>query len=176
MEVLAYLLEIIKYITAGFIVFYLAWLVIKKFLSDSYRTDLIELKKASLAHSLPLRLQAYERLILFLDRINPSNMMLRLHVTGATVQELHNLALSDIRAEYQHNVTQQLYVSGESWKVIQRIKDDTISLINNAAKGLPADAASFELSKALLLHLANMEESPYEAASAIIKKEIQQLF
>ena len=114
-------------------------------------------QKAERLQLLPLRLQAHERLILFIERINPSNLFLRHHQQGIAVAELRSLILQEIRAEYQHNVAQQLYVGSGTWEVVRKLKDDTLAMINNAAQGLPEDAGGIDLSRKVLQHLASIE-------------------
>jgi phosphoribosyl 1,2-cyclic phosphodiesterase len=87
---------------------------------------------------------------------------------------MQNVILSDIRAEYQHNISQQIYVTDTSWHVVKKMKDETIGMIHNAVTGLPDTASSVELSKVILTHLANLEdENPYEKALEIVKQEVQ---
>lgn len=173
----AYILEILKYTISGILVFCAGWFFVQSYLKEIFSYKLIEIKKASQEQILPLRLQAYERIILFLERINPDNMLVRLLVPGMSAIEMQGVILSDIRAEYQHNITQQLYVSHTSWSVLKKIKEDTIGLVNNAIKGLPTDASAVDLSKVILTHLANLEsDSPYEMALNTVKRDIQQIF
>lgn len=177
MEATAYLLDLLKYIIAGLLVFFVGWYFVKEQISKNYNRKLYELQKSSQNHNLPLRLQAYERVVLFLERINPANMLIRLHVSGMTAQEMHNLIISDIRNEYQHNISQQLYVSNQAWTVVRKIKDETITLINSAAQNLPGSASGVDLSKAILSHLATLEtDNPYDVALGLVKRDIQQLF
>ncbi len=177
MNSLAYLLDIVKFAIAGLIVFFVGWLFVKEFLNQRFNFRMIEIKKESLKQTLPLRLQAYERTVLFLERINPSNMLIRLHVQGMSAREMQNVIISDIRAEYQHNISQQLYVSATTWGVVKKIKDDTISIVNSAVLALPDNATSGDLSKSILIHLAGLEtENPYEVALDIVKKDVQVLF
>lgn len=136
----------------------------------------IELNKESRAHLLPLRLQAHERLIIFIDRINPVNLFVRLHQPGFTVKELQSVILNEIRTEYQHNITQQLYLSPMAWAVVKQLKEDTIGMVNNVAHTLAPDANGIELSKTVLQHMATIEENPYDVALAVIKKDIHNLF
>lgn len=173
----AYLLDIIKFALAGLIVFFAAWFFVKEYLDQRFNFRMIELKKESVKHTLPLRLQAYERVVLFLERISPSNILLRLHVPGISAREMHSLIISDIRAEYQHNISQQLYVSATTWNVVKKIMEDTVSIVNSAAGALPEQATGAELSKSILIHLAGLEsENPYDVALNIVKKDVQALF
>ena len=177
MEVLTYFfIDVLKFIIAGTVVVYIAWQIIKSELDKVNQASLIELKKTSLTTTLPLRLQAYERLTLFIERINPANMLVRVHVAGTTVREIQQFLIAEIRTEYQHNITQQLYVSAQAWAIMNRIKDDTISLINNTAIGLSPEASSVELSKVILTHLANLEDNPYEAGLMLLKHDMQHFF
>jgi hypothetical protein len=151
--------------------------MVKEYMGQQMALNIRDVKLANLAHTLPLKLQAYERITLFLERINPSNMLVRLHVAGLSAREMHNAILSDIRAEYQHNISQQIYVTDISWNVVKKMKDETISMIHSAVTGLPDTASSVELSKIILTHFANLEdENPYEKALHIVKQEVQRTF
>lgn len=172
-----YFLDIIKYTISGLIVFFAGWYFVRTYLHENNNQQAIELKKSVNQQILPLRLQAYERMILFLERINPSNMLVRLHVAGMSAREMQNLILLDIRAEYQHNIAQQLYISPPIWNVIKKVKEDTISMVNSAVHGLPEQASAIDLSKVILTHMTNLnEENPYDVALALIKQDVQQLF
>lgn len=157
---------------ALFAIFYL----LKNDIHRFFNLKTIELNKESRAHLLPLRLQAHERLIIFTDRINPANLLVRLHQQGIGITTLQAGILNEVRSEYQHNITQQLYIDSITWNVVRKLKDDTIAMINNAVKGLPADANGIELSKAILQHMASIDENPYDLTIELVKKDIQKLF
>lgn len=125
---------------------------------------------------LPLRLQAHERLIVFIERINPANLFIRLYYQGISVRELQALILNEIRAEYQHNITQQLYIDTQTWEVVRKLKDDTLAMVNHAVEGLPADATGVDLSKKVLQHMAGITANPYDLTLDLIKKNIHRLF
>jgi len=172
---MAFFLDILKLIIAGLVVFFAGWYVIREYLMLESGKSRREVKMANLSHTLPLRLQAYERLTLFLERINPANMLVRLHVAGLTAREMQNVILADIRAEYQHNISQQIYVSDTSWNVVRKMKEETIAMVHNAVNGLSENASAIDLSKVILSHFANLEEeNPYEVALQIVKREVQQ--
>jgi len=135
-----------------------------------------ELNKESRTALLPLRLQAHERLIVFIERINPANLLVRLHQPAIELSALQSLILNEIKAEYQHNIAQQLYVDSTSWSVVRKLKDDTIAMINNVVQGLPENSTGVDLSKKVLQHMSTIEENPYELTINILKKDIQALF
>lgn len=177
MNSITYLLDILKFAVAGVIVFVVAWFIVKAYLDQRFNFRMIELKKEALKQTLPLRLQAYERTILFLERISPSNLLIRLHVPEISAREMQSVIITDIRAEYQHNISQQLYVSSTTWNVIKKIKDDTIRIINSAASALPEHASAGDLNKSILMHLADLDtENPYDVALDIVKRDVQALF
>lgn len=177
MNSIAYLLDIVKFALAGLIIFFIGWFFVKTYLDQRFNFRSLEIKKESLKHTLPLRLQAYERTILFLERINPANLLVRLHVSGMSAREMQTIIVSDIRNEYQHNISQQIYVRDNTWNVVKKIKDDTISIVNSAVTALPEHATSGDLSKSILIHLAGLEtENPYDIALKIVKQDVQSLF
>lgn len=132
----------------------------------------------NLDHStiLPLRLQAYERFVLFLERINPSNLILRLNSVDLTAMQLQSLLVRTIREEFEYNLSQQLYVSGNSWELIKNAKEETIAMINNAASGLAQEAGSADLVKMIFEMAITKGTLPVETAIAEIKRELQRLF
>jgi hypothetical protein len=171
-----YLLDILKLTVAGIGVVYIAFYLFKPYLDRSRNLQLLDLKKAISSQTLPLRLQAYERLVLFTERINPGNMLIRLNGNGYSAAELHSIILNEIRNEYQHNITQQIYVSGQAWAVIKRVKDDTLNLVNNAYKTLPENAGGLDLGRVVLNHLGKLEDDPYDIAITLIRRDLEELF
>jgi len=159
-----------------FLALFAIYYLLKNDIHRFFNLKTIELNKESRANLLPLRLQAHERLIIFTDRINPANLLVRLHQQGIGISTLQAGILNEVRSEYQHNITQQLYVDSVTWNVVRKLKDDTIAMINNAVKGLPADANGIELSKAILKHMASIDENPYDLTIELVKKDIQKLF
>ena len=116
-------------------------------------------------------------MIIFIDRINPSNLLIRLHQQGIGADALQMLIISEIRTEYQHNIAQQLYIGPVTWNVIRKLKDDTIAMVNNAVKNLPEEQTTgVDLSKKILNHMSAIEENPYELTMELVKKDIQKLF
>ncbi|MBE7179085.1 MAG: hypothetical protein INR69_21965, partial [Mucilaginibacter polytrichastri] len=108
------LIDIAKLAVAGIAVVAAAFAFFKPYFERYVRLKHLDYRKAVTERTTPLKLQAYERLILFLDRINPANMVIRLRDDELTAREFEILMVQEIRQEYQHNVTQQLYVSAEA--------------------------------------------------------------
>jgi hypothetical protein len=176
MQTLPYLLDILKYTIAGTGVVWVGLYLFKPYLDRAEQVQLLELKRTISNQTLPLRLQAYERVVLFIERVNPSNLLIRLNAGTLSAAELQVLIISEIRNEFQHNVTQQIYVSLRVWNVVKRVKDDTMSLVNNAVKALPQNTSGLDLSKTILVHLSQLEQNPYEIATGLVRRDMEELF
>ncbi len=175
MDISAFFLDLLKYTLAGTFVFFIAYFVLKGHFDTYYNLKALEYKTIVAKDMLPLKLQAYERMTLFVERINPSNLILRLHQAGMTAQEMQALVLAEVKAEYQHNISQQLYVSKDAWNIIKRVKDDTVGLVNHAMNGLKAETSAVEMSKIVFAKLEELEENPYDLALLVLKNDIQEL-
>ncbi|WP_353138795.1 hypothetical protein [Pseudopedobacter sp.] len=175
MDIVSLLTDVLKLVIAGAILIFLIYFVFRGYF-DRYQNIQVRNYKVILNKELlPLRLQALERMTLFIERINPSNLLLRLHTPGMTAKQMQILVLEDIRAEYQHNVTQQLYLSSEAWSIVKRVKDDTVTLINTSINELPDGSSAVELSKIVFAKLETLEQSPYDLAMMVVKSQYQEL-
>lgn len=124
----------------------------------------------------PLRLQAYERIILYLERISPNSVIIRLQTPNMTVQELHKEMLITIRAEFEHNLSQQLYVSQEAWECCRNAKEKTIQMLNLCLQGVNPMDNAMVYSQAVFEKLIEIEKSPTQEAIDKIKQEVRTLF
>jgi len=170
------LLDILKLTVAGVGVVWVAFYLFKPYLDKSQRLQVLELKKAADNTTLPLRLQAYERVVLLIERINPASLLVRLNNPAYSAADLHHLAIQEVNNEYQHNITQQVYVSSRAWGVVRRLKDDTAGLLNGTLRGLPDNATGLDFSRALLTHLSQLDSNPYELAAGMVQKDLEELF
>src|ERR1041385_1171654 len=129
------------------VVLYAVYLLVRSFIVKEIELKKLEIRSRSIETVLPVRLQAYERMTLFLERTSPQNLLIRMNQPGITSREFQKLLLEEIRNEYNHNVSQQVYIGEEVWSVIKNAKEDVIININEAAQQVPADAPSIELAK-----------------------------
>ena len=142
--------ELLKYTVPGLVVFVTAYYLLKLYLDDRLRLELAAQRSESLKITLPLRLQAYERLTLLCDRVAIHNTLLRIRMPGMTVGELRGALLLAISQEFAHNTSQQLYVSDTLWQIITLAKNETLSLITQTAPDLDPKADCNALVNALL--------------------------
>jgi hypothetical protein len=169
------LFEIVKIILPAGIVFITTYYLVKNFLDHESRKKTIDLKLANQAVITPIRLQAYERVVLFLERINPNSMVMRLNKTGSAAS-FQGEILKTIRNEFEHNLSQQIYMSSKSWEAVIRAKEETIKLINVAGTRVTADSSAMELAQAIINVSGQLSELPTKAAVDTIKKEIGREF
>jgi len=176
MNDLGFLGDLVKILIPAACVMYAMYLVVKSFLNKEFERKLVELKIKNTEIILPLRLQAYERMALFLERISPSNLLLRTNQPDYTAAHLQHLLIAAIREEFNHNLSQQVYISEQTWKIIRLSMDTIITSINNAYKSLPGEARSIELAKKIMDERMQKNEDPVQAALFCLKTEIQKVF
>jgi hypothetical protein len=169
------LIEFVKILVPASVVLYAAYLLVRTFVQKEIDLRKLEVRSRSIETILPNRLQAYERMTLFLERISPQNLLIRLN-TGMPAREFHQLLLSEIRNEYNHNVSQQVYMSEDVWNLIKNAKEDLIVSINDAAGEMGAESTSLDLSKKIFEKSINKPVDPIAHALSELKKEIQQTF
>ena len=132
------LIEYGKILLPASIVLYAVYLTVRTFINKEIELKRLEVRGHSMETILPNRLQAYERICLFLERISPPNLLLRLNSPGYSAREFHKLLLDEIRNEYNHNVSQQIYMSEEVWNMVRNGKEDLVIMINEASAACPA--------------------------------------
>ena len=165
-------LEVIRYILPAIIVLIITYIMLSMFMGNEEKRRMYEVKLDSRRNSLPIRLQAYERLALFLERIQPANLMVRIKTNRMNVAGYQVILLQTVRSEYEYNLSQQIYVSTNAWSMIKGAKDATVNLINQAAKNLNPDASAEDLRSLVLQILAAKEHSPSDRALEFIKNEV----
>jgi len=170
------LVEFVKILVPASVVLYAAYLMVRAFIQKEIELKKLEVRGKTIETVLPIRLQAYERMVLFLERMSPQNLLIRLSATGMTSREFHQLLLSEIRNEYNHNVSQQVYISEHAWDLIKNAKEDLILMINDASGEMGVESSSLDLSKKIFEKSINKTVDPLNHALTEVKKEIQQTF
>ena len=124
-------LEILKYILPSLVVFAAVYYIQKQYLEKEYNLKMLELKTKYSKDAIPLKLQAYERLLLFCDRIKLPNLILRLKTPNMSGQELKTAMIIAVQKEFEHNLAQQLYTSQQLWDIIELSKNNIIDQISD---------------------------------------------
>jgi hypothetical protein len=132
------------------------------------------LQKEMQINTMPLRLQAYERMVLFLERITPSKLMIRITPTSSEKDSYENLLIASIEQEFEHNLSQQIYVTDDCWNIISAAKNATIQLIRKASLLEKTDTAN-KLREVVLTEMME-RRAPSDAALSYIKQEVSEMW
>lgn len=166
-------IEILKIILPAGAVFAAAYLIVKRFLDNDQKQRELDLKKSNQNIVTPLKIQAYERIIIFLERIHPNSLVLRVNKNGYSAQQLHMELIKTIKSEYEHNLSQQIYLSSGAWELVKNAKEEVMKLINITATKVAHDRGSNDLAMMILNVASNLDKKmPSELAIEFVKKEI----
>lgn len=167
------ILEIISYTLPSLITGGVAYFLFTSHFKDQQNTRRWLLLKDNQKESLPLRLQAYERMVLFLERIHPAQLLLRIAPPTEDKNDYATLLIHAIQTEFEHNLTQQIYITNECWDVINKSKTTTVQLIRNTSLDIQIATAS-QLRESILRTLTEME-APTSVAVSFIKEELKSI-
>jgi hypothetical protein len=170
------LIEFGKILIPASVVLYAVYLTVRSFIQKEIELKKLEVRGKSIETVLPNRLHAYERMVLFLERMAPQNLLVRLNTGSIPAREFHQLLLAEVRNEYNHNVSQQVYISEEVWELIKSAKEDLIVAINDASSEMSAESTSLDLSKKIFEKTIMKSVDPLSHALSELKKEIQRAF
>ena len=171
-----YILDLLKIILPAGIVLYGMYLVVVSFLSKEREKLLVDLKTQNTKVVLPIRLQAAERLCLLLERITPNNLVRRSNPNQLSAAELHPMLLAEVREEFNHNLSQQVYFSEETWEAVRRAVEDVITLLNLSRQSLNGEASGIDFAKAIFANSLDQKNDAISFALRKIKSEIQLYF
>jgi hypothetical protein len=123
-----------------------------------------------------LQLQAYERLILLTERIALPNLISRMNQPGIAGKDMQMMLTHTIKQEFDHNITQQIYVSSEAWDAVRNLKEQNIHIINQVASYLPPDVSGSDLNKQLLeMIVQNPKMTLHNVVAEVLSFEAKKL-
>lgn len=169
------LTDILKITIPALIVFLTAWVILRNMIrndQDKRRQELI-LQNSRIVT--PIKLQAYERIVLFLERISLESLLVRVSTSDMTASQLHTALLNTIRSEFEHNLSQQIYMSPPAWEIVRNARSNTIKIINSEVEKIPANSTGLALSRQLLERIMELEKEPTRAAIDYLKGEISRM-
>jgi len=170
------IIEIIKLTVPSLVVFLTAYFLLKNFLEEQTKQKELDQVRERDKIVLPLQLQAYERMVLFLERINPETLVFRLYDPNLSVDEYKNRLIQSIREEFDHNLSQQVYMSHEAWQLIRSAKEDVIRIINVAYSRLAEKKSLPDFISYLFEEDMKSSETMLNKAMQFLKKEVQSKF
>jgi hypothetical protein len=164
-------LELLVLLLPSLLIFITVYVLFRQFFNNQLRMRMMNQREKTQESTVPLKLQAYERLTLFCERISMTNLILRLKTKEVSARDLKAALILAIQQEYEHNVSQQLYTSDQLWQIVQLAKNQQIELIAQISDGLAKDASSDDLARQLVTFQQTQKTNPVATAKSAIKKE-----
>jgi hypothetical protein len=164
--------DILKITIPALIVLLTAWILLRNMIQNDQNRRKQELILQNSRTVTPIKLQAYERIVLFLERISLESLLVRVNVPDMSAQQLHSAMLNAIRSEFEHNLSQQIYMSQQAWEVVRNARSNMIKIINSEVEKLAPQSSAMTLSKQLLEKIMELDKEPTRAAIDFIKAEI----
>lgn len=172
------ILEILKYTLPSVVVFLTAYFIFKEQNNKEVELDKLEHQKKVLEKTretlLPVKMQAYERLMLLLQRIHPNQLVIRNSRPGQNAVQLQAALIKSVRDEFEHNMSQQLYVTDKSWQKVSNAKEECLKQINFATSKLNSEAKGNELGALLINNFDQLSPDPIQEAIKQLKHDVKQ--
>ena len=165
-------LQILVIVLPALLVLITAYAVLSRTLKNEQERRRQEAALQNIKVVTPIKLQAYERMVLLLERISPESLVMRVNKPDITAQQLHNALLSTIRSEYEHNLSQQIYMSNEAWQMVNNARISVVRLINGVAAEVPPTAGGAELSRQIIEAALDVTPDPCRLAIDFLKTEV----
>ena len=174
MEEMTQILNYVSYLLPAIVVGIVAYYFFKGHIANEEGRRRYLVQKEAQNNLLPMRMQAYERLSLLLERIDPNKLLIRVKPFSDSIEKYEALLIQNIEQEFEHNVTQQIYVTPECWNLINAAKNATIHIIRQAV--MHEKTGDADGLREFLLRNFMEEVTPSQKALAYIKKEVGELF
>jgi hypothetical protein len=168
---LAVLLEILKSIIPALVVFATIYYLMDGWFKHQYQLQVLKIKQEKKDVTIPLRLQAYERLAILCERLSIPNLLLRVKSKDQNCAALKLALLMTIQQEFEYNQSQQIYVSAPLWEIIKLSRDDAFAIINAMAEKTDPRSPGEALAKELLEYIQQQPASSLEKALEAIRME-----
>ena len=168
--------EILKIVLPALIVFLTAYFLFRDMLENNQKQREFEFRVQNMGTITPLRLQAYERFALLLERITPQSLLMRVNPQDMSSGKYHQELLNSIRQEYEHNLSQQIYISPILWETIRGAREKLVGIINKSSEEIDDSSSALILSKKIFDNYLEEDIDPVAIALKELKKEVGKLF
>ena len=149
------------------------YLIVIRLTPRNEKSEINELQKIHRIEALPIKLQALERLALFLERITPESLIERVDQQNMDTRSFHKSLIQQVRLEYQHNISQQIYVSSNTWAQIVLAKESIIKLLNTTLEEVGPESTTIVYSTELLNEYFQAENTPIKNAQNHLRNELE---
>ena len=168
------IIELLSYTLPAIVTGMIALFFFKQISKNEANRRTYNILKENQKLALPLRLQAYERMTLFLERISPNNLLVRVAPSSESKPAYFKKLLASIEQEYEHNLAQQIYISSNCWKTIVTAKNSTLNILKETMLEGEVKTAN-NMREAVLQKLIN-QETPTDVAIEFVKMEVKKIF
>ena len=168
--------QVILIVVPAGAVFMTAIYFLRREVEKDFRKANVEMKMERQKFFLPHRVEAYQRSVLFLERIHPNSLVMRLHNPGLPAMAMQAKLLDSIRQEFEHNIAQQIFINPSTWQMVRQSKDETVKIINLAGSQMSATSLGTDLAGKIFEIVGEVGTLPTEIAVEALKKELQELF
>jgi hypothetical protein len=175
MDTVQVFIQLIYFTVPAIIVFLMCYFMLKRYMESVEKKSSIEYRMATHNHFTPLKLQAYERITILLDRMSPENCIVRIMDPSLNAIQFKTQLFKEINEEFNHNTSQQIYVSGKLWDLTKNVKDQLLSIAERCYNDLNEQASSTDLGKAILKEYSSMKNTPSQVVIAYLKTEISEV-
>jgi hypothetical protein len=169
-------IEILKYTFPAVLMLLLTYLLLSNFVDNEEKRRQFYLRKDLNKRALPMRFQAFERLTVFLERITPNQLVLRVKPGNMSLGAYRKTLVDSIRQEYEYNISQQVYISDKSWNNVVSAKSQVVSMINKVTAEMDENASAGDLSRKLIELEMTGDIFPTKAAILLLKHEAARNF
>ena len=170
------MIDILKFTIPSLVVLLSVWIVMRYLLRGEEERRLWEIKKNTEKEVTPIRLRAYERLALLLERTEPEQLLSDLNLTQMTKAELEQRLLLNVRREWEHNMSQQIYVGDDVWAKVMKARDEIASFIHTMALQMPTESTTLDYAKVLMSAYRLNGTTPHQIAMEALKDEVRQMW
>jgi hypothetical protein len=152
------------------------YLILERWMRHKQREWAFQLKADNNRALASLRLSAYERIFVMLERISPTPLVMRQNVTKSSAALLQLELIKAIREEFEHNVSLQMYVSPECWEKVKRAKEETTELVKVAFSRIKPENTGMDLGREIFKLEAATGNSAIRDAIAALRHEMGRHF
>ena len=163
--------EVLLGVLPSLVVFLILYLMMRTWFRNQMKMKMLDAHDENSQFSRPLKIQAYERLMLFCERVSLQNLLLRMQSNNMSAKDLKSTLVLSIQQEFEYNLSQQLYVSEQLWQIIKLAKNQLIEIITHVGTKVSSNATAEDFSQQLILFVESQKKDPIETAKAAIKKE-----
>lgn len=171
-----FIFDILKIAIPGLIIYVTVDSLLRRHFQNEAGIRAAKAKEEQRGTLLPIQLQAYERLMLYLERVAPENLFPRLHEPGIPVGALHMQVIASIQQEFEHNLSQKLYVTEEAWKATLQAKDDMTAMYQAAFKKMPQTGGVADYIQETQNLMEEFGVHPTQLAALVLKDQLNGLF